>query len=148
MTNLQVTGLSAATLKKQIANNIKLNRQSFYIIIQTDMDQVTKLMEIIQSIDYESKIAIVYSLSFDVISFYSKLRIYNVYLFTPADDTTYRMYDICRFCRDGKDDVQQINSWKMKLGFRRPVEFKSSFRGNYHGAKLNMGSIVVHPNMS
>ena len=57
------------------------------------------------------------------------------------------MYDICRFCMNGKDSIQPVNRWTPKDGLGKELAFKISFRGNFFGAPLKMGTYYMKPNI-
>ena len=157
ITRLLTDSISTSILKDLQVLNVKANRQSFYIIMITEERRIIPVIRKIQGTDHESKIAIIYSRSFDdgrmqklyvsTIAFmYERLRLYNVYIFIK-DSTSYKVYDVCRFCAEGKDLVAMINTWSTKRGFRNSVMFQSSFRGNYHEKIILMGSPYQKPNI-
>ena len=47
--------------------------------------------------------------------------------------------DVCGFCKNGSDLVQQVNVWKPKDGFQLPLKFQNSFRGDFHKKIIKMG---------
>ena len=107
------------------------------------------LIKKIRSIDYETenKIAIIYSGNLDV-TFYKDCGIYNVYLFVQEVAlVSYRVYDVCKFCQNGQDSVNWINTWSFTKGFREPPKFLPSFRGNYHQTNLTIGAFFIYPNI-
>ena len=79
----------------------------------------------------------------DVSFLNENLGLYNVYIFTPdkyKSDSSYSIYDICRFCDDGQDKVNEVTVWSSHSGFTKPMKFERSFRGNYYGSHLRIGS--------
>ena len=57
------------------------------------------------------------------------------------------MYDVCRYCENGKDRIDLINVWRHQLGFRNPVTFRPSFNGKFFGNTLKMGTFWLSPNI-
>ena len=63
---------------------MKLNRNSFYILLLDDLNQdvdVVNLIRKIRLIDYDGKIAIIYKRSIDVADIYIDLGLYDIYMF-------------------------------------------------------------------
>ena len=141
--------LTTSAILEDVANvNLMTNRKSFYIIIPDGILDVVKLIKDIRLIDYEGKIAVIYHAGLDVVGLYGGLGVYNVYLFVfRQQDKAYKIFDICMFCKDGKDLVEHINTWREGSGFSKPVKLQPSFRGNYHGTPLKIGSFYLQPNI-
>ena len=151
ITNLQPGSLTNQTLEDLKVLNLKQNRNSFYILLLDDQHhEKIKLVDKIQSVDYQSKIAIIYRKSIDVVGYYKNLGIYNIFMYVVDNykfDASYRIYDVCRFCFHGEDKVELVNTWRYKSGFMGPVRFRNSFRGNAYGAPLRMGTYWLKPNI-
>ena len=75
-------------------------------------------------------------------------KIYNIYLFTPIgthpskqisrDSIFLKVSEICRYCDEGRDKIQQINNWKFNRGFKHKLQLRESFKNNFYGAELSM----------
>ena len=134
------------------AVNIEAKRKSFYIILMEDREMQNELMTLIERIrfyNYDSRIAVIYTMSIDVKEHYEGFGIYNLYIFVvkDKDDELFEVYDVCQFCDKGRDKVENINIWKSQIGFANPMVFRKSFRGNYHGADLTIASLYSIPNL-
>ena len=100
-----------------------------------------------------AKVAIVYDDTVDVKGLYIDQNIYNIYVFNPRNsyitdiqtDVIYKMFTICRYCADGDDLLETINTWRLRSGFSQPVEIKWSFRGNFHKNFATMGVDWYYP---
>ena len=73
-------------------------------------------------------------------------EIYNIYI---AKKSTHRgiylFYEVCAFCNAGKTEIKFFNSWNRGEGFGRMFKFKSSFRGQFFGAKIKSGLKIAAP---
>ena len=151
LTNLQPDAITNILLEDIKLLNIKLNRQSFYILLLDNHQEVVELIKQIQLIDWDSKIAVIYPEGFEDVRIYEDLKIYNIYLFVEdayRDDASYRIYDICRFCgEDSTDLINFMGTWKMKTGFKKMFTFQASFRGNFFGKEVGMGLFYLRPNV-
>ena len=62
---------------------------------------------------------------------------YNLYFLTKdATSKYYELYEICAYCNKGKDQIKKINFWSTEKGFRKDLNFPSSFKGNMYGYSL------------
>ena len=103
----------------------------------------------IQDDDFFAKVAIVYDHPTDVKILYKNKRLYNIHIFNPSysllgdenigDNVVYRMFTVCRFCSDGKDSLDWINTWRYSTGFEDQIQFKMSFTANFHRATVTTG---------
>ena len=149
------------TLGKLKLFHMKDNRPSFYMILPSTMDtddEIKSLLSLIQDEDSDAEVTIIYNDSVDVENLYKDKKIYNIYVFNPdnslpgdqsikdnRNSVLYRMFTICRFCSDGHDTLDMVNTWRYTDGFRRQVQFKMSFTGNFHKANLTMGVDENYP---
>ena len=140
--------LSNQMVEKLMRGHLKDNKQSFYLLLPSDIDGDEKIKELIltiQNLDSYAEVAVVYPTPVDVNQLYEDKKIYNVYVFNPIyslprvnylgdelDTILFKMFRICRFCSDGVDLLQLVNTWRFNPGFRKPIQFKRSFLGNFH----------------
>ena len=92
ITNLQPNSLTTQTLEDLKVLNVKVNRNSFYILLIDDKpNKVINLVKKIQSVDHQSQVAIIYKIKIDVVGIFKKLEIYNIFMFVKdnyeADDS-------------------------------------------------------------
>lgn len=77
-------------------------------------------------------------------AFYHQFHHYDVFLLTPIngmDQQRYGLFNICRFCNSGTDDVTRLNVWKSEDGFIRDVILTRSFTGLFHNSQLNVRAV-------
>ena len=136
------------TIKALTDVNLKDNKPNIFITIvskEISNNSLAHVISTIRKVDYESRIVVINSTKTDLEQIYQ--NIYNVYWFTSDDtqdrfksETLYRMMHICRFCKNGQDEVRQVNSWRYSKGFRHQLRFPMSFKSNFFGSKLIMGT--------
>ena len=107
------------------------------------------LISTVQSVDFNAKISVIYEEHVDVKSLYEDKMMYDIYIFNPyhnIQDRRFKMFTICRFCSNGDDMVDMVNTWSLRAaGFSRQVQFTMSFNGNFHKSKLSMGVDENYP---
>ena len=62
----------------------------------------------------------------------------NPMITEKTDEIVYKMFTICRFCDDGDDRLEIINTWRLTSGFRKILQFNLSFSGNFHKNSVRM----------
>ena len=62
----------------------------------------------------------------------------NPMITEKTDEIVYKMFTICRFCDDGEDRLEMINTWRLTSGFRKILQFNLSFSGNFHKNSVRM----------
>ena len=53
------------------------------------------------------------------------------------------LYELCRFCADGTDQINRINVWKPNTGFVHQLKLERSFKNNFH--KTNFNVVYARP---
>ena len=140
---------------------LKNNKPCFYIIlpIATDTDdKIEALITTIKNSDTDSTVAVVYDDPVDVVNLYRGKQFYNIHVFNPGYSMSknnqvkdvshkieYTMFAICRFCLNGNDQLELVNTLRYNTGFRQQVQFKKSFIGNLHKTIVSMGVDENYP---
>ena len=62
----------------------------------------------------------------------------NPMITEKTDEIVYKMFTICRFCDDGEDRLEMINTWRLTSEFRKILQFNLSFSGNFHKNSVRM----------
>ena len=144
-TRLLPTDINLQTITEFDLIHLKDNKPSFFIIIidfKNDRIIAKKMIKIIQKAYYRARISVIYSTDVNVVKLYRRARMYNIHLFTPYYDGysfKFKMFDICQFCRNGFDSVDQVNTWNPRHGFRYEFKLEKSFKGNFHKKTIRMG---------
>ena len=153
------TKIETDKLEHQSIEDLKLvhlkdNIPNFYMLLLSKKDTNAKiqgLISIIQDTDFHAQISLLYEDPVNVEALYKDRNIYNIYIFSPdytaygspiindgTDRAIYKMFSICRFCDDGKDRLEKVNTWKLNLGFVQNLQFKLSFTGSFHKNSVKM----------
>ena len=73
---------------------------------------------------------------------------FNVFILKATrKHDVYIMYEICAYCNDGKNEIRVYNSWKSSRGFVRALKYENSFKGQFFGATVYLGTFPVTPNI-
>ena len=155
-TVISSTKINNETINRLKVSHLKDNIPNFFIMpVQnaSTEESLVSLMRKVQEVDYTAKLAVIYNFNIDVVKKFEDKKIYNVYFFIPAGQdekikdefASYRMFEVCRFCNDGQDKINQINSWSTSKGFRNPIQFPQSFKNNFYGAEVVMTTLYIAP---
>ena len=70
----------------------------------------------------------------------NRQTLYDTYIFIPQlGNDSYYLYEMCRFCDNGKDEILQLNEWNKEDKFKYDLNFPFSFKDNFYGAEIKMG---------
>ena len=73
-------------------------------------------------------------------------EVFNIYITKESSNPLeYLLYEVCAYCNKGQHVVQLFNSLKFLHGFRNPFQYQSSFKGEFYGATLKIGSNIIFP---
>ena len=120
-------------------------KQLLYLVIDVQY-YMMELVEDIQIIDNNARIAVLPSDRVDPHQFYKELRLYNVYLITKsAHCCSYHVYEVCQYCDDGSDQVNTINMWVPGRGFIQQLVLPPSFKKNFHKTNFVVATEFMYP---
>ena len=126
------------------ANNIYIadNKPSLYLLILPKLHKEQVLMDLIRTVrkvDQIGRIIIMYRKYVDFTDL--PRAVYNTYMLTPHDnfDSRFAMFEVCKYCDQGENIIEQSNSWRSNIGFEKPVHLAKSFKGSFSGAQINVG---------
>ena len=129
----------------------RYNLQMLYIFLHPYADAIYGLIKSIKQADSQVKVAVIYKAKIDVKRVFAALATNNIYIFNPSsgteEATTYSQYEVCQFCNQGVDVVMLTNTWRPGVGFKHTVRLDDSFKGNFYGATLKMGTLNLKPNI-
>ena len=72
--------------------------------------------------------------------------IYNIYVIKKSSKSeVYLVFELCAFCKNGKNEFKFYNSWKQGKGFHSSFALLSSYKGEFFGATLRVGMRIAPP---
>ena len=143
--------------------NVKDNIPSLFILLvnhQVSQESLTGLISLIQDIDFTARVAVIYQNKMNVEKLYKNTKLFNIYIYIPyatlprywpsafSYKYSYGMFEICRFCNNGENKIQHINTWEYDKGFRYQLEIPKSFKNNFYGKELRMGADFYLPHIN
>ena len=119
---------------------------SVSVFTQTEAD----LLELIRTFSMKGFIVVIAKNEdsfFNLKRYVLKEELFNIYLLKPDSNnpSIYFMYEICAFCESGSNSVILYNSWKHGRGFLKPLKYNHSFKGQFFGANLKIGTLMFPP---
>ena len=75
-----------------------------------------------------------------------KSELYNIYLaLGSANMQVYLIYEVCAYCDKGKSQMTFYNGWAWQRGFLTHFKYASSYKGQFFGGELRIGTKVDPP---
>lgn len=152
--------VTSDTLKEMNQPRVKHNIPSLYTILHPDNRETWQLMWLVEHIKwmdpwwggYPGKVLIIYQSYTDIsmaifadlefrITYNLWQQIDDIFILNPSasQPSVYKMYEICKFCNFGEEDIRKINTWGEVNKFMTKFHLPPSFKGLFYHTSLTMG---------